>query len=490
MMLVAIVLALGFSVLVMLAFFLCLIISFVPPVTWPSNSFRILVVFVSVALAFISGQSVKGSQEFEHGLGDLLHAMQKLQELLQQVARNGQTLTNITAVLNSSAFEVGVCAKCVQHADPNMTTLCGALESAAGAAQHAKDVNATATLGVREIDHLVHVLNVSTSWHQWAAVLPLFALICTSAAIITGSIAGRRNLLVLAQFFAVIVWWMMCAVISVEFAIAVAVADGCVQPLATVRRVLLTLASQASGKKVPRPSDLWNFNVTEHYLANCSQSNPLTYPLQPLISTLNMIAHHSTELPMHCHPGALPAATRMSHAMVAAQQGAANALLPFGTCPTDGMPNSTVVALFGEGIQQGLCNGMASGFVDLFFWQAMSSACLLLLSLLLPGIWHSRHLPPLSWTSFRWYGPRHRATRLRDESVGPSLPPDPPMLVQPPDAAPHVPSVGLNSGPSAVQTAHVSTPEREQSGEHEEGCAATIAALPRALSNLSQHEVL
>ena len=47
-----------------------------------------------------------------------------------------------------------------------------------------------------------------------------------------------------AEFVAVIVWWMMCAVVSVELAIATSLADACVDPLNTTLRVLHTLGGR------------------------------------------------------------------------------------------------------------------------------------------------------------------------------------------------------------------------------------------------------
>ena len=82
------------------------------------------------------------------------------------------------------------------------------------------------------------IVDSSTGWQVWATMLPLYSLTATAAAIIVGGIGGRRNLLLLAQFVSVIVWWMMCATISVTFAIAVGFSDACDNPVNTTLRVL------------------------------------------------------------------------------------------------------------------------------------------------------------------------------------------------------------------------------------------------------------
>merc|ERR1712232_1143078 len=92
------------------------------------------------------------------------------------------------------------------------------------------------------VQRALDLLEKSTGWHAWAVSLPCYALLMTACAVCAGTIRGRRNLLIGAQFFAVVIWWMMCAVVSVEFAIAVGLADACTSPKATVGRVLEQLA--------------------------------------------------------------------------------------------------------------------------------------------------------------------------------------------------------------------------------------------------------
>jgi hypothetical protein len=126
---------------------------------------------------------------------------------------------------------------------------------------------------------LANLVDISTGWHVGAAFLPLYAFTCTAAALFVGSIAGRRNLLLLAQFVAVIVWWMMCAVVSVEFAISVGFADACGSALDTTLHVLRTEALKGHDK--PNPNDLWHYNLSAYYLApgGCELKNPVTSSL-------------------------------------------------------------------------------------------------------------------------------------------------------------------------------------------------------------------
>ena len=61
MMVVAIILALGFSVLVALALLLCAVISFAPPVLWPSWTYRLLTACVAGGLIAVASYSVDGA---------------------------------------------------------------------------------------------------------------------------------------------------------------------------------------------------------------------------------------------------------------------------------------------------------------------------------------------------------------------------------------------------------------------------------------------
>ena len=41
-----------------------------------------------------------------------------------------------------------------------------------------------------------------------------------------------------------------------------------------------------------------------------------------------------------------------------------------------------------------MCDDLGIGFTKLWFWQVCAGGALLLLSALMPGLWHSHHLPP------------------------------------------------------------------------------------------------
>merc|ERR1740130_2330742 len=143
------------------------------------------------------------------------------------------------------------------------------------------------------------LLTTTTGWHEWAATLPLFALTCTAVAVVAGTIAGRRNLLVLAQFCSVIVWWMTCAVISVEFAISVGMSDACVDPVATMLRVLRTVAA-GSRSSEPSPASLWLHNVSGHYVVSCSMTDPLQSSLGAVLTGLEVINVTLMQLSTDC----------------------------------------------------------------------------------------------------------------------------------------------------------------------------------------------
>mgnify|MGYP006144187775 CR=1 FL=1 len=137
-------------------------------------------------------------------------------------------------------------------------------------------------------------------------------------------------------------------------------------------------------------------NVSSHYLSDCSVPNPLTVSLEAdaaeaeataaLLDTLPSFANCSSEL--------LPAAAARLRDAVG------NATEPVGgegSCGGHGV----VSGLFTQGAAVGLCEQVAIGFVQLFFWQGVAGAILLVLSFALPVLWHSHHLPPPSLPSSR-----------------------------------------------------------------------------------------
>jgi hypothetical protein len=85
MMVVALVLALGFSILVLLALFLCLVISFAQPVLWPSWGYRLFVSAAAVTLMVVASKSVSGSLEIRGGITKLEDSIDQLRLLLSNV---------------------------------------------------------------------------------------------------------------------------------------------------------------------------------------------------------------------------------------------------------------------------------------------------------------------------------------------------------------------------------------------------------------------
>jgi len=237
------------------------------------------------------------------------------------------------------------------------------------------------------MSELVHL---TTRWHSWAASVPLFALGCISMAVVCGAIYGKRNLLVLAQFAAVVIWWMMCAVISVEVAMSVGLADFCLTPRETVLHVLLTVA----GVDAP-PSAFWSYNLTAHYLTNCSVPNPLAAPLQQIEHTCAGLPAASVAPACADRLDALADVARSLRSLVAVQ------LDPLGRAAECG-GNGTVASLFEQGIEVGVCEDVVAGFVGTFLHQLIGGLLLLLLSLLLPGLWHSHQLLPLTCRLASW----------------------------------------------------------------------------------------
>ncbi len=84
MILVALVLGLGFSILVLLALFLCLIITCMQPVNRPSNAMRLAVISASCFLAISAGLSVTSNRRFASGLDQLLNSTAQLHTLTSQ----------------------------------------------------------------------------------------------------------------------------------------------------------------------------------------------------------------------------------------------------------------------------------------------------------------------------------------------------------------------------------------------------------------------
>ena len=243
MMVVAMVLAIGFTILVGLALVLCAIISFAQPLVWPSWLYRLSIVALSIVLVVVANFSLDGTDQLHAGQARLLDALDATRALLLNVSLRSDNLTAPAESYNDTITATAVCLGCFDnhtwvpekwvnftrslcglpgHLDLHDPPMPGGLLSAGPRAlAAANEFHHNAHAGPDQATHTAHVVIEGSVWHEWAAILPLYALTLVALACGVGAIAGRRSLLLLAQFVGVIVWWMMCAVISVEFAIAV-----------------------------------------------------------------------------------------------------------------------------------------------------------------------------------------------------------------------------------------------------------------------------
>ena len=442
MILVALVLGVGFSILVLLALFLCLVITCMQPVNRPSNAMRLVVIAASCSLAISAGLAVTSNRSFASGLDQLLNSTAQLHTLTSQ-ARAGHPLArchkkrrglssgslacqhfsppppsvqvgNATAAFYETTLglETAVigaheaCMLCVVNetsgrnatggnssgnsTDEINATDCGVLTWAARLASLSADGLARdVSKADPQITAVRTMLTKTTGWHQWATTLPLFALTCTAVAVVGGTIAGRRNLLVLAQFCSVIVWWMTCAVVSVEFAISVGMSDACVDPVATMLRVLRTIAA-GSRSSEPSPRSMWLYNVSGHYIMSCSVTDPLQSSLGTVLTGIEVMNATLAQLSTDC--GADPSFAVLQQAGAVVLSEMPYVLDGVGGCGGTG----PVGELFRDGVGDGLCVDMANGVIGVFAWQALSGVLLLVLSLLLPLLWHSHLFPPMT----------------------------------------------------------------------------------------------
>ena len=532
MILVALVLGLGFSILVLLALFLCLIITCMQPVNRPSNATRLAVISASCFLAISAGLSVMSNQRFASGLDQLLNSTAQLHTLTSQaratplsgatkapwpqagwhvstfsppppsVQVGNATATFYETTLGLETAVVGAheaCMLCVinktsgrnasgggnssGHAtDQINATDCGVLawatrlasSSAAGLAQDVSKADPQ-IMAVRSL------LTTTTGWHEWATTLPLFALTCTAVAVVAGTIAGRRNLLVLAQFCSVIVWWMTCAVVSVELAISVGMSDACVDPVATMLRVLRTIAA-GSRSSEPSPASMWLYNVSGHYVMSCSVTDPLQSSLGTVLTGLEVINATLAQLSTDCGDDPSFASLQQAGAVV-------HSRMPYVLDGVGGCGGSGPVGeLFRAGVGDGLCVDMADGVIGVFAWQALCGALLLLLSLLLPVLWHSHLFLPMTCHRPRirqWFQMTEAAdTEMssEDDTEEPSLQPleAAPALQHPDD------DVGSSSTdlPDGVETATGGLPTLNLLSE------PGLARRDSVCSDISTHEVL
>lgn len=270
----------------------------------------------------------------------------------------------------------------------------GLLSAGARAAVAVADFGALAPAGDREAEHVRHMVNASTGWHLWASYTQLYALTCTASAVVGGAVAGRRNVLLLAQFIGVLVWWLMCAAVSVEFAIAVGFADACGSPMATLSRVLRFLEGQRNDRPPP-PRDLWLSNLTEHYLRDCTVPDPAFGLLDTVVDEAKQLYAALASLPKPHHASCAVDAPAIAATVHALQGSRDSARRPVGGSTACGGAGP-VHALYTQAAVTAMCDDVADGFVSLFAYQLSAGLLLLLLSALLPHLWHSHHLPPFS----------------------------------------------------------------------------------------------
>ena len=202
MMIVALILALGFTVLVLLALYLCVVISFAPPILWPSWQYRSAVAAVACALIATAYRSTDGSLGTQAGLHHLTAATSELGLLIGQVERREVNLSAAALALSESLGVGAACAGCLGNASAWSNTtreLCAGLSAGPRVFAHVQDFSRAVGAGRLESSRMIDLVDASSGWEVWAAMMPMFAMTVTAVAVIVGAIAGRRNLLLLAQ---------------------------------------------------------------------------------------------------------------------------------------------------------------------------------------------------------------------------------------------------------------------------------------------------
>ena len=192
---------------------------------------------------------------------------------------------------------------------------------------------------------------------------------------------------------------MMCAIISVEVAIAVGFSDFCgTSPvghsaLATVTHAMSELEHQGAGDE----ARLFYTNLTAHYLmpGGCHVPNPGSEPLDVLVAEASAIELRLRDAASHRDVSACVDIDRLRAAVSGLEASIPQVLGALGDANGCG-GKGDVAKLFDEAAVTGLCQGVGLGMVRLVVWQAAAAAVLLLLSILLPGLWHAHHLPPPS----------------------------------------------------------------------------------------------
>ena len=85
MMVVALMLAIGFSLLVLLALFLCLIISFAPPIVWPTWTYRVVVMTCAILVVVVTARSLDGTADMARGTLEIVGMVENLRNLTTEV---------------------------------------------------------------------------------------------------------------------------------------------------------------------------------------------------------------------------------------------------------------------------------------------------------------------------------------------------------------------------------------------------------------------
>jgi len=151
-----------------------------------------------------------------------------------------------------------------------------------------------------------------------------------------------------------------------------------------VGRVLEQLAQlrQHDGKP-----DMRTYDMTMHYLADCNTKDTLTAPLLLVKQGVGSLLANLTQL-SEC----AAEATRVESLLHPMQSLSQDVLDLMAECGGRGQ----IGQMFEEGVGHGLCVSAADGIISVFMWQVSCGILLLLLTVLLPWLWHSHHLPPLS----------------------------------------------------------------------------------------------
>ena len=179
-------------------------------------------------------------------------------------------------------------------------------------------------------------------------------------------------------------------------------ADACGNAVDTTLRVLQNEAGH--GDDPPQPSDMWHYNLSAHYLADfgCKKPNPITYRLlEDNQTAVSGYLYAIDELVLKLPWVANCTQPNMTAHVQQLGQAINTMLSPLGGAAACG--DDTIVSkIFAHGATDGLCVDAGVGFVLLWFWQLMSGAVLVFLSLLLPGLWHSHVLPALPLPPASW----------------------------------------------------------------------------------------